>query len=71
MLQSPTETDAFHSLLSTRGVLFNLNFRKWREETLLKEARLIALADLGYGVLETAMVETAAFVLRKTGGVDL
>lgn len=25
-----------------------------------------ALADLGYGVLDTAMVETAAYVLQKT-----
>jgi len=28
---------------------------KWRQEILLKEACLIALADLGYGVLGTAM----------------
>ena len=34
-------------------------------EILLKEAHLIALADLGYGVLDTAMVETAAYVLEK------
>jgi hypothetical protein len=28
-------------------------------------ARPIVLADLGYGVLDTAMVETAAYVLEK------
>lgn len=28
-------------------------------------AQLIAMADLGYGVLDTAMVETAAYVLQK------
>ena len=32
---------------------------------MLKEARLITLADQGYGVLDTAMVETAAYVLEK------
>ena len=32
---------------------------------------LVAAADLGYGVLDTAMVEPAAYVLEKTGGVDL
>ena len=31
----------------------------------MNEARLVALADLGYGVLDTAMVETAAYVLSK------
>ncbi len=57
--------------ITSRTGFFLTSFRKWREEILLKEARLIALADLGYGVLETAMVETAAYVLEKTGGVDL
>ena len=34
----------------------------------MKEAQIIALADLGYGAygaLDTAMVETAVYVLRK------
>jgi len=39
--------------------------QKWREEIWLKEARLITLADQGYVVLDTAMVETAAYVLEK------
>ena len=42
-----------------------LVFQAWREEILLKEARVITLADLGYGVLDTAMVETAAYVIQK------
>ena len=28
------------------------------------------LADLGYGVLDTAMVETAAYVLRRGDAAD-
>lgn len=29
------------------------------------DAKGVALADLGYGVLDTAMVETAAYVLQR------
>ena len=51
--------------ITSRTGFFLTSFRKWREEILLKEARLIAMADLGYGVLDTAMVETASYVLQK------
>jgi hypothetical protein len=34
----------------------------------LKEAQLVAAADLGYGVLDRAIVETTPYVLKKTGG---
>ena len=53
--------------ITSRTGFFLTSFRKWREEILLKGARLVALADLGYGVLDTAMVETAAYVLEKIG----
>lgn len=56
--------------ITSRTGFFLTSFQKWREEILLQEARLIALADLGYGVLDTAMVETAAYVLEKTGGAS-
>jgi len=52
--------------ITSRTGFFLTSFQKWREEILLQEAQLIALADLGYGVLDTAMVETAAYVLGKT-----
>lgn len=51
--------------ITSRTGFFLSSFRKWREQILLKEAQVIALADLGYGVLDTAMVETAAYVLEK------
>ncbi len=51
--------------ITSRTGFFLTSFQKWREEILLKETHLIALADLGYGVLDTAMVETAAYVLEK------
>lgn len=54
--------------ITSRTGFFLTSFQKWREEILLREAQLITMADLGYGVLDTAMVETAAYVLQKQGG---
>jgi len=51
--------------ITSRTGFFLTSFRKWREEILLKEAQLTTFADLGYGVLDTAMVETAAYCLLK------
>ncbi len=51
--------------ITSRTGFFLTSFQAWREEILLKEAQVITLADLGYGVLDTAMVETAAYVVRK------
>ena len=51
--------------ITSRTGFFLTTFRKWREEILLKEAHMTTMADLGYGVLDTAMVETAAYCLEK------
>jgi hypothetical protein len=56
--------------ITSRTGFFLSSFQTWREEILLEEAQMIAMADLGYGVLDTAMVETAAYVLEKTEGSD-
>jgi hypothetical protein len=56
--------------ITSRTGFFLTSFQKWREEILLREAQIIALADLGYGVLDTAMVETAAYVLEKGAPAD-
>jgi hypothetical protein len=50
--------------ITSRTGFFLSSFQKWREEILLKEARPTVFADLGYGVLDTAMVETAAYCLE-------
>ncbi len=50
--------------ITSRTGFFLTSFRKWREEILLKECRPVVVADLGYGVLDTAMVETAAYCLE-------
>ncbi len=51
--------------ITSRTGFFLSSFQKWREEILLQEARPSVFADLGYGVLDTAMVETAAYCLSK------
>lgn len=51
--------------ITSRTGFFLSSFRKWREEIVLKEARPTVVADLGQGVLDTAMVETAAYALEK------
>jgi len=52
--------------ITSRTGFFLTSFKKWREEILLKEAHLIVMADLGEGVLDTATVETAAYVLEAS-----
>jgi hypothetical protein len=50
--------------ITSRVGFFLKTFTKWREEILLKRTHIDVVADLGYGVLDTAMVETAAYVLE-------
>jgi hypothetical protein len=57
-------------VLSSRTVLFNTNGAGIRSEVFLDEGRLINLADLGYGVLDDAMVEAAAYVIEKVSKKD-
>lgn len=57
-----------HALLgaiTSRTGFFLSSFQKWREEILLKEAPPVVFADLGYGVMDAAMVEAAAYCLEK------
>ena len=55
--------------ITSRTGFFLSSFQKWREEILLKEAPPIVFADLGQGVLDSAMVEVAAYCLRKEASV--
>ena len=50
--------------ITSRTGFFLSSFQTWREEILLEEARPTVVADLGYGVLDTAMVEAAAYCLE-------
>lgn len=51
--------------ITSRTCFFLSSFRKWREEVVLGIARPETMADLGYGVMDDAMVEAAAYVLEK------
>jgi len=50
--------------ITSRTGFFLSSFQKWREEVLLKCAPPAVFADLGAGVLDSAMVETAAYCLE-------
>jgi len=50
--------------ITSRAGFFLSSFQKWREGILLKEAPPVVVADLGYGVLDSAMVEVAAYCLE-------
>jgi len=51
--------------ITSRTGFFLSSFQKWREEILLQEALPVVFADLGYGVMDAAMVEAAAYCLEK------
>ncbi|WP_042775875.1 Eco57I restriction-modification methylase domain-containing protein [Sinorhizobium fredii] len=51
--------------ITSRACFFLSSFQKWREEIVLGIASPEAMADLGIGVMDDAMVEAAAYVLEK------
>ncbi|NKM43413.1 SAM-dependent methyltransferase [Rhizobium leguminosarum bv. viciae] len=50
--------------ITSRTGFFLSSFRKWREEILIPKAPPVVVVDLGIGVLDGAMVETAAYCLE-------
>jgi hypothetical protein len=50
--------------ITSRTGFFLSSFQRWREDVLLKQAPPVVVADLGQGVLDSAMVETAAYCLE-------
>lgn len=51
--------------ITSRTGFFLSSFQKWREDILLAQAPPAVFADLGHGVLDSAMVEVAAYCLEK------
>jgi hypothetical protein len=51
--------------ITSRTGFFLSSFQQWREEILLAHAPPAVFADLGFGVLDSAMVETAAYCLER------
>lgn len=51
--------------ITSRTCFFLSSFQQWREEVVLSIARPEVMADLGFGVMDDAAVEAAAYVLEK------
>jgi hypothetical protein len=51
--------------ITSRACFFLTSFQKWREDVVLGIARPETVANLGYGVMDDAMVEAAAYALEK------
>lgn len=56
--------------LTSRTFLSGNTFNGWRQDKLYKTKPLTLLADLGIGVLDDAMVETAAYVISNQKSDD-
>jgi hypothetical protein len=52
--------------ITSRTGFFLSSFQRWREEVILGNAPPVLFADFGQGVLDSAMVETAAYCLEAT-----
>jgi hypothetical protein len=48
--------------ITSRLALFVSSLEEWREQVFFEKSKLCALADLGHNVLDTALVEAAAYV---------
>jgi hypothetical protein len=53
--------------ITSRTCFFLGSFKDWREEVVLRESLVDAIADLGQAVMDDAMVEAAAYVLERGG----
>ena len=58
------KTDGYLGAITSRAGLFLTSFEAWRRDILLSH-RLTTLADLGFGVMEQALVEAAAYVIGR------
>lgn len=51
--------------ITSRTGFFLTSLQEWREDIILGESRPTVYADLGYGVLDAALVEVAAYCLER------
>ena len=54
--------------ITSRTGFFLSSFEDWRDSMLFSEANLVTMADLGHGVMDSAMVEAAAYCLSSVKG---
>ena len=58
-------SDGFLGAITSRTGFFSNSYRRWREDIVLTRSCPTVFADLGYGVLDLAKVETASYCLKK------
>src|SRR5262249_28662603 len=63
--------DGLLGAITSRAGFFLSTFQKWREDILLQKSPPVVFADLGNGVMDAAMVEAAAYCLRKGAGTSI
>jgi hypothetical protein len=61
--------DGYLGAITSRAGMFLATFEQWRRQILLGN-RLVAVADLGLGVMEQALVEAAAYVIGPGRSLD-
>lgn len=61
--------NGFLGVIANRTQFFKPALRDWREDLLLDSCPLVLAADLGYGVLDTALVEAAAYTVCKNPSI--
>lgn len=64
------EKNGFVGMLTSRTFIFLKSFQALREDILWNEAVPQLMLDTGFGILDGAIVETAATVLRKIKGIS-
>ena len=52
--------------ITSRTCFFLSSFKDWRLKVVLEQSAIRAIADLGQGVMDNAMVEAAAYVIENT-----
>lgn len=57
--------ESFLGAITSRNCFFLSSFKSWREKIVLEQSSPTVMADLGYGVMDDAAVEAAAYVLGK------
>lgn len=51
--------------ITSRTCFYLSSYQKWREQVVLKSGEPEAFVDLGHGVMDDAMVEAAAYIIRR------
>jgi hypothetical protein len=57
--------NGFIGAITARTCFFLSSLEEWRESIVLNRTSVVALADLGHGVMDDALVDAAAYVLEK------